>query len=294
MKLLRACQNTALTMRSVALALFERMGISEAKPRPPSSLGLFGRYDGNIIGGAMVGLGMTLTGACPGTVLVQLTTGIRSGWYTLAGGVLGGILYTRLFHRKDCALPNEKLTVQTKFGIDTRYAVLAYEVMCVAFISLVTALGPKGTSVPLHPLLGGALIGAAQAASLILTTQPVGISTGYEVVGAYFWRLVKSLSGQDLKGVPRPPLRSVYFVAGVIAGSLALTRSIPSVVFETGIGVSASRGVLGGLVMVLGARIANGCTSGHGISGMSLFAVSSIVTVASMFAAGIGSALLMQ
>jgi len=275
---------------ALVLALFDRIGLSETKPRSPSPLGLFSRYDGNILGGLMVGLGMTLTGACPGTVLVQLTTGIRSGWYVLAGGVLGGILYTRfsdyLHSNQICDTSNTKLTVHSKFGIETRYAILAYELLCLVFISLVTALGPKGTSVPLHPLLGGALIGAAQAASLILTGNPVGVSTGYEVVGLYFWRTLKSLSGHNLKGTPLPPLKSVYFAAGIIAGSQVMVRSVPPAIFETGADISAFRGMIGGLTMVLGARLAGGCSSGHGISGMSLLSTSSFLTIGTAFAWG--------
>jgi len=57
--------------------------------------------------------------------------------------------------------------------------------------------------------------------------------------------------------------------------------------------ISNARAVFGGAVMVVGARIAGGCTSGHGISGMSQLSVSSIISVVSMFGAGIlGSALL--
>lgn len=43
----------------------------------------------------------------------------------------------------------------------------------------------------------------------------------------------------------------------------------------------------GGFVLLLGARIANGCTSGHGLSGLSQLAVSSLIAMAAMFASGI-------
>jgi uncharacterized membrane protein YedE/YeeE len=44
--------------------------------------------------------------------------------------------------------------------------------------------------------------------------------------------------------------------------------------------------------MVFGARIAGGCTSGHGISGMSLLSVASIISVCAMFGGGIAWGLL--
>ncbi len=47
---------------------------------------------------------------------------------------------------------------------------------------------------------------------------------------------------------------------------------------------------LGGAIMLFGARMAGGCTSGHGISGGLQFSVSSWIFFASFFAAGIVSA----
>lgn len=43
----------------------------------------------------------------------------------------------------------------------------------------------------------------------------------------------------------------------------------------------------GGFIMLLGARIADGCTSGNGISGISLLSVGSMIVIASMFIGGI-------
>ena len=43
----------------------------------------------------------------------------------------------------------------------------------------------------------------------------------------------------------------------------------------------------GGFILLLGARIAGGCTSGHGVSGMAQLAVGSTIAVAAMFAGGI-------
>ncbi len=47
---------------------------------------------------------------------------------------------------------------------------------------------------------------------------------------------------------------------------------------------------LGGAIMLFGARMAGGCTSGHGISGSLQFSVSSWIFFASFFTAGIVSA----
>jgi len=274
--------------------ILDRMGSVPTKPRTPSSLGLFSYYDGNLIGGLMIGLGMTLTGACPGTVLVQVAAGVSSGYYVLLGGVLAGIVYARYSHLlrstptiQSSTQAREELTVQGKIGIDPRTAVLAYEAMCATCIYLATTLGPEDKSLSLNPTIGGALIGAAQASSLMLTGSPVGVSGAYGVLGEYFW----FLNGQN-KSRPRP--NSLYFAAGLLLGSTLFFRSSPIIAPEqASMAVSAMRAILGGFVMVFGARIAGGCTSGHGISGMSMLSVASFVSVAAMFAGGMASALVL-
>jgi uncharacterized membrane protein YedE/YeeE len=50
---------------------------------------------------------------------------------------------------------------------------------------------------------------------------------------------------------------------------------------------------LAGIVLLFGARLAGGCTSGHGISGSLQLAVSSWVFFFSLFAAGVGTAFLL-
>jgi uncharacterized membrane protein YedE/YeeE len=50
---------------------------------------------------------------------------------------------------------------------------------------------------------------------------------------------------------------------------------------------------LGGVVIIFGARLADGCTSGHGISGSLQLAVSSWTFFLVMFASGIATAFVM-
>jgi uncharacterized membrane protein YedE/YeeE len=46
----------------------------------------------------------------------------------------------------------------------------------------------------------------------------------------------------------------------------------------------------GGILLGFGARFAGGCTSGHGISGITQLNITSILTVIFMFAGGIATA----
>ncbi|WP_211847779.1 YeeE/YedE thiosulfate transporter family protein [Neoroseomonas eburnea] len=48
----------------------------------------------DIAGGLVLGAGIALAGACPGTVLAQIGAGYKDAWFTLAGGILGALAFT--------------------------------------------------------------------------------------------------------------------------------------------------------------------------------------------------------
>lgn len=261
--------------------------------RSSSSLGWLGPYDANVLGGFLVGLGMTLTGACPGTVVVQVANGIQSGLYVALGCVLGGIFFSRFGNTmknsgKSSCSP-EAQTIASKLGFDPTKTFLAFEAMCTVIVAVASAVTPEGSYAWIHPIAGGFLIGATQAVSVMLTSSTLGVSTAYEQIGQYFWRAF----GQNDVATPPSPPSALIFALGLLAGSAAAARSIPPVIVDS-LDVSKLRAVIGGFLMIVGARSAGGCTSGHGISGLSGFSFSSLVTVAAMFGGGITTAMLLR
>ena len=46
-----------------------------------------------IVGGLLLGAGIVVAGACPGTALGQIGAGYKDAWATVAGGVLGALAY---------------------------------------------------------------------------------------------------------------------------------------------------------------------------------------------------------
>ena len=267
------------------------------KGRPAASLGIFGTYDGNIIGGLLTGVGMTISGACPGTAIPQMVTRIPSGKYVLLGGLLGALLYVRFeksLKAKEPALKSTD-TVHRKWNLSHGSVLLAYETMMLSVVILVSILSPLRGPSFLHPVIGGIAIGATQFMSLSLTDHPVGVSTAYEEAARWTSSFLdQTQSETHTKGsAVSPPTRALSFVAGMFPGSWAFARSfvLPDGPLER---ISPLRAFSGGVVMLFGARIAGGCTSGHGISGMSQLGLSSVVTVASMFAGGICTAFALQ
>lgn len=242
----------------------------------------------------MLGMGMALTGACPGTVLVQVATGVKSGYFVLVGGLLGGTIYTNIKHllRKPTLAsspsnnPEEPMTVFSRFKVTQTHAILAYESICLGVVLLASQLASRPLDVHLHPLVGGLLISGGQAASLLLTGNPVGVSTVYEQVPQLASWLFSPSPSKTTTRSPMPAIGSTVFAVGIMIGSFMFSKSMGLTATE-GSAISMPRAIVGGTVMVFGARLAGGCTSGHGISGMSTLSISSIVTVASIFIGGI-------
>lgn len=261
------------------------------KPRTPQSIGFF-PYDGNIIGGAMIGIGMALTGACPGTVFVQAGAGLPSGIFVLSGGILGGLLFVssqpsiaNFSKGRASSKTNSQLTIPKSFGVSPWVVLAMWEVMCFGMLQLLSRVkgAATGTQGLVSPVLGGLLIGTAQACAVMLTRHTVGTSSAFEDVGRW---LRNVSSGHVSKG---PITASIMFDAGIVSASALLVRFLlPAAAAQASAHlVSPSTAILGGAVMTFGSRLAGGCTSGHGISGMATFSWASLVSIGSMFAAGV-------
>jgi uncharacterized membrane protein YedE/YeeE len=50
-------------------------------------------YKADVIGGLILGAGIALAGACPGTTLAQIGAGYRDAIFVLAGGIAGALAY---------------------------------------------------------------------------------------------------------------------------------------------------------------------------------------------------------
>ena len=73
---------TAVATGAVVLAVLN--GFGYVKLQPKAAL-----YAADIVGGLILGAGITLAGACPGTTLAQIGAGYRDALFTLLGGLCG-------------------------------------------------------------------------------------------------------------------------------------------------------------------------------------------------------------
>ena len=139
-----------------------------------------------------------------------------------------------------------------------------------------SALFPLGWA---HYLAGGLLIGLGVSWLFLSTGRIGGMSTVFTATWSY---LSKRPFFQQARFTESRAWRLVY-AAGLIVGAWLWWRWLgPQQPLSTGL--PAWQLVLGGLLAGYGARLGNGCTSGHGICGLASLQWPSLVAVLTFMA----------
>lgn len=174
--------------------------------------------------------------------------------------------------------------------------------------SLTSNLSCGLTKAVWNPYIVGAGIGILSWLVFLLVDRPLGMST--EVSKLSGW-LLKALGGGDFvaendywsKETPKFGYSTVFLIFtafGAFISSLASNTfhlELVPTVWKERFGDQAWKRLLdafgGGVLILYGARMAGGCTSGHAISGTLQLAVSSWLFFAAMFVGGVLTARLM-
>jgi uncharacterized membrane protein YedE/YeeE len=127
---------------------------------------------------------------------------------------------------------------------------------------------------PWASLAGGAVIGLATALYLLANGRIAGIA------GIVASPLRALMAGTSL----RPDVNRLLFVLGLLLAPWAwrLVAPFPAAVVD----VDTATLVVAGLLVGVGVRMGNGCTSGHGVCGLSRFSGRSLVNVLAFMGAG--------
>ncbi|HUS32221.1 MAG TPA: YeeE/YedE thiosulfate transporter family protein [Kofleriaceae bacterium] len=129
---------------------------------------------------------------------------------------------------------------------------------------------------PVHALVGGALIATSLAIMLIGTGRIAGLSgifAGFVrgARGDWAWR--------------------AWFLAGMLAVGVAFRIARPET-YDYAARVPLWAVALSGVLVGVGTRASNGCTSGHGLCGISRFSKRSIIATMVFFGVGVATATL--
>jgi uncharacterized protein len=123
---------------------------------------------------------------------------------------------------------------------------------------------------PLASLIGGMLIGLSASMLLLFNGKIAGIS---------------GIIAGTLSPAKNDTLWRIVFVAGLLVGGFLLRLLSPQT-FAIGITRSWSALVVAGLLVGFGTRLGNGCTSGHGVCGLSRFSQRSLIATVTFIATG--------
>lgn len=170
------------------------------------------------------------------------------------------------------------------------------------------AIDPGTTGPAWSPYLVGALIGALSWLTFYFSDKPIGASTAYARVAGLIGEAVaprhtKSLQFYAEKKAPKIGWE-VMLVTGVVVGSFLAAfsggeltgRWLPPLWVERfgeSVWLRILVAFLGGGVMAFGARLAGGCTSGHGISGALQLSLGSWIALIAFFVGGVATAMLL-
>jgi len=144
------------------------------------------------------------------------------------------------------------------------------------------------------PVLCGVGVGLLQLFFIYLLEKSLGMSSGFTVLAAQLCRIkpigraipaLAQFTYGIKNGIP------LLVALGAIVGSFISTCLAQRFPLGPENGANAFNSILGGFLLIVGARCAGGCTSGQGISGVTHLLIGSFIATAAMFGGGIISAM---
>jgi uncharacterized protein len=169
------------------------------------------------------------------------------------------------------------------------------------------ALDPGRTGPAWSPYLVGALIGVLCWQTFYFSRKPLGASSAFASAAGMIGRLAAPRHTENLKYYRDNPPKvgwEMVLVGGVVLGALLAAwtggeitaRWLPPFWadrFGESVALRLLVGLTGGVLLAFGARMAGGCTSGHGISGALQLSVGSWIALICFFIGGVITATLL-
>ncbi len=128
---------TAVATGAVVLAFLNGFGF--VKLQPKAAL-----YAADVVGGLILGAGIALAGACPGTTLAQIGVGYRDAIFTLFGGLAGAVAfsYAQPWLAKSLIGTGPKLLFTDLGGIADWQGAVALAAVIVVILALIERARP--------------------------------------------------------------------------------------------------------------------------------------------------------
>ena len=251
---------------------------------------------GIILGGIVFGSGMAILGYCPGTAPVSAGEGSVDAMIGILGGLFGGLVYTLLLPYFHGILGPDlgNIYLKTMFPENMTWFYILVFIIAAVFIVFSFWINKKEKTKDLKWAITGIALAILNAIVFlkVVSDRPIGASTSYPYA-------IDSLFGMTnndyfLK-VHVPGHWELIFLLGAFVSGLLFSLIRKDFKFvlihdnwKTYKGSSAIKRVIwsfvGGFLIITGARMAGGCTSGHILSGGMQLVLSSFVFAIFVFA----------
>jgi uncharacterized membrane protein YedE/YeeE len=251
---------------------------------------------GIVLGGLIFGAGMAILGYCPGTVMISAGEGSLDAVIGIFGGLAGGVIYT-LSLPAIAPILGPDLGSMSLFTLTGTSSALFYTLLFfvgIIFIGIAFIVHKIEKTKDRSWIFAGVALAVLNTIvfATAVSDRPIGASTFFPFVAdnifgvtenEYFSKITKAgtwevvfLSGSLLSGFVVSLLRRDF--------KITMIHSNWEKYKGNNIGKRALWAFIGGFILIFGARMAGGCTSGHVISGGMQLAVSSLVFAVFVFA----------
>ncbi|ETV90891.1 hypothetical protein H310_14384 [Aphanomyces invadans] len=283
----------ALGMSALSKAIFRAVrpddfdAIQKKRATDPSHAGVL------TAGGLILGTGMAISGSCPGSVYVQLGAQIPSA-LPVWGGVLVGTLVTLALIKP---LIGQWQESKPKVATIVPVRCVVHAAVGVILIGLAVVLEVFVPERDLQasawlPTVAGVVVGSLQLPLVLLLRRSLGATQSYKsAIALALYPIRNTRVGKCLHVPAATDLSTFVFVLAVVVGS-AVASAVSTDPIPTGPIPSVLSSLVGGALIGVGATVACGCTSGHGLSGAALLMKSSFIVLPAIFVGGIATGLL--
>ena len=250
---------------------------------------------GIAFGGIIFGVGMAILGYCPGTLPVSLGEGSVDALIGIIGGLVSGFIYTLVVPSVQSILGPDlgSISLYTLIGQHHFIFYMVDIIIGASFVWVAFWLNKKEKATDFKWLYSG--IGLAILNAIVFltvgTNRIIGASTAYPYVADLLTGTTQNSYYPKIQG---PGQWEVLFLTGAFISGIVISllrkefkiKLIHSN-WEKYKGNSVPKRIIwaftGGFILIFGARMAGGCTSGHVLSGGMQLAVSSLVFAAFVF-----------
>ena len=250
---------------------------------------------GVIFGGLIFGAGMAILGYCPGTLAISLGEGSLDALVGIFGGLLGGVVFTLLQPYMSGFIGPDLGALSLHSSVKSNYMFYFIAIIIgILIIGVSFWLNKKDKPSDNKWIYSGIALAILNLLvfSIYTTNRPIGASTTFPYIadlltgitdnsyfskietpgqwefvflgGSFFAGLIISLIKKDFK------IKLIYNNWNKYKGNNSLKRIIWA--------------FIGGFILIIGARMAGGCTSGHILSGGMQLAASSTIFMVFTFA----------